>query len=299
MKLSSLLVMLLVLGAIYARARDPQTWRWLAQDDSADLAGNEAPAERTEEKPAPRPPTRAKREEAIVAGPTELDPAEQEAAAAQFAAVSDKAPLTHSEMPAYWRLMRWARAQSFDDLSRRARRDVPFAQLFEQPEKYRGRPLRLRLHVKRILEYEAPQNSAGVERVYEAWGWTDESKSYPYVVLFTELPAGMRVGADVSEEGVFVGYFLKTMSYVAFEKSRAAPLVLGRFRDIERSAPPAPRWATNGVLWVAGGVVAALTALFVWLTRRRPRRAAAAAAGAPLEESDLAAWLVSEQSPNP
>jgi hypothetical protein len=37
-----------------------------------------------------------------------------------IAAVSDKARLKTHEMPAYWRLMKWARAQSFDELEERA-----------------------------------------------------------------------------------------------------------------------------------------------------------------------------------
>ncbi|MSR56375.1 MAG: hypothetical protein EXS05_01720 [Planctomycetaceae bacterium] len=293
-KLSSMVVMLIILGLIYTRARDPQTWRWLASDAAA------------EAEPLPRPasvavptgrPTRSKPVEAVVPEATDVDPEEEAAALGQFAAISDKAPLTHSEMPAYWRLMRWARAQSFDELSRRARRDVSFAQLWEQPEKYRGQPLRLRLHVKRILEYEAPKNSAKVERVYEAWGWTDESKSYPYVVVFSELPPGMHVGDDVQEEGIFVGYFLKTMSYTAFDKGRAAPLVVGRMRAVERSIAPAPRWASSTALWIAGGCVALLTILVVVLTRRKARTRRANSKQVPVDDATIADWLINEQGP--
>ena len=38
-----------------------------------------------------------------------------------FEAVTDKTKLESVEMPAYWRLMRWARAQSFAELAQRAR----------------------------------------------------------------------------------------------------------------------------------------------------------------------------------
>ncbi|HTI49711.1 MAG TPA: hypothetical protein VL475_02125, partial [Planctomycetaceae bacterium] len=192
-QLLSMLIFLVILGLIYARARDPQTWRWLADDRAAgpDLQQMEANAN------APAADGPAAADDTVVPGPTDEDAEEMADATRQFAAISDKAPLDKSEMPAYWRLMKWARGQSFKDLAARARRDVLYTQLWERPHAYRGKLLKLRLHIKRVVEWDAPENVAGVKTVYEAWGWTDESKSYPYVVVFSELPQGMHVGADV------------------------------------------------------------------------------------------------------
>ena len=144
--------------------------------------------------------------------------------------------LAPEEMPAYWRLMKWTRAETFAAMDHRAARDVPRLGLLEQPERYRGHLLRLRLHILRILDWEAPKNSADVKRVYEAWGWTDQSNSL-YVCAFTELPAGMKTGESQHEEGVFVGYFLKDLGYQALKRNHAAPLLVGRLQARSRLPP--------------------------------------------------------------
>ena len=175
--------------------------------------------------------------EIIVPGPTDQNESEAAAARSLFQAVTDRAPLSKIEMPAYWRCLKWARAQSFADLERRAVHGVVYTQLWEQPDKYRGKLVRLRLHIRRILDWEAPENSAGVRRVYEAWGWTDESKSFPYVVVFSDLPEGIPLGDNVEEEGLFVGYFLKTIAYTAFNRNRSSPLLLGRMKWLASAGP--------------------------------------------------------------
>jgi hypothetical protein len=113
---------------------------------------------------------------------------------------------------------------------------VLFTQLWEQPDQYRGERLQLRLHIKRALSHEAPANPADVKRVYEAWGWTEESRSFPYLVVFSELPPQMTLGPDIQEEAVFVGYFLKLMSYQAYDAPRAAPLLVGQLQRLEDPA---------------------------------------------------------------
>ncbi len=175
--------------------------------------------------------------ETLVPGPTDLDSEERTRAETMFANVKDLSPLKVREMPAYYRLLRWVRDQSYLDLDRRAERDVPFNSFNTQPDKYRGRLVSLRLKIRRILEFETPDNPLSVKRVYEAWGSADESKPFPFVVVFTELPKGMKVGPDVDEEGVFVGYFLKNLSFKAFDMNRSAPLLVGRLTNLPKSAP--------------------------------------------------------------
>src|SRR5581483_11969283 len=136
----------------------------------------------------------------------------------------DRAPLRPREMPLYWQLMQWSRTQPIQQLERRATVEPPFKDFFEVPQKQRGKPIRLRMHVTRVLQYDAPENPLGLKECYEAWGWTDESKSFPYVIVFPDLPSGMPVGKDAHAEVVFVGYFLKVMSYTAFDATRGAPL---------------------------------------------------------------------------
>src|SRR5690606_17232434 len=180
------------------------TWRWLADENAAPPVAA-IPAQAG---PGAAPPA-----DTVVPGPTDLDEAESQEVQTQFEAIGDKSELAPEDMPAYWRLMSWTRAQSFADLQSRAAEKVPYTKFFDNPGEHRGKPVRVRLHIKRILSYDAPENSAGVETVYEVWGTTDESQTFLYSVVCPELPPGMQIGTDVSEEGVFVGYFLKVMPY--------------------------------------------------------------------------------------
>jgi hypothetical protein len=239
------------LWALYQRFKDPATWRILVNE----------PADQKRVFPHARPQPEV---ETIVPGPDDRD--EQEVASAQelFELVTNRTPLKVPDMHAYWRLFDWSRAQSFAELERRARKDVPFTQLWEQPEKYRGQPIYLRLHVRRVLQHDESDNPSEITKVTEAWGPTDESRSFPYVVVFTEPPRDLPIGTDVRAEIEFVGYFLKVMSYTAFDHSRGAPLLVGRVRLVpssSTSAPPKTDW--SGVAFVVVAAIA-VAGYFVW-----------------------------------
>jgi hypothetical protein len=172
------------------------------------------------------------KDENLVPGKNDLD-AEQVADLKDWLEmVRDRTPLKGREMPAYWTMLRWSRTQKFSELEKRATAEPVFSQLWEEPNKYRGHLYKLRLHVRRVLEYDAPENPIGLKRAYEIWGWTENSKSFPHVVVVPELPPGLKVGADSEGEAVFVGYFLKIMSYTAFDADRGAPLFVGRARTV-------------------------------------------------------------------
>ncbi len=264
--------MLFVIGILYTRAKDARTWAWLApaseQQDAVVQASATVAAEPVQE--------------TILPGPTDLDAGQQDEAKKLLAAVTDRQKLVDVEMPAYWRLLGWAQAQSFANLDRRAQRDVALTKLHEQPDLYRGRPIRLRLNVKRILDWEAPENSAGVKRVYEAWGWTNDSKARPYSVVFAELPPGIKPGTDVDQEVIFAGYFLKWMQYETYQgKKQTAPLLLGRLKPIALSVAPAAqsRWSIWDFLFMAGGVAIIAFGLRSAFRRNEPPRRRLAAEG--------------------
>ncbi|HEY5314137.1 MAG TPA: hypothetical protein VIK18_16515 [Pirellulales bacterium] len=212
-----------------------------------------------------------------VQGPLDADPEEREDAQEQFLAVSDKEELTAVDMPAYWRLMRWSRSQSFAELRKRAKRggvDLLFTHFAQEPEKHRGELVQLKLHLVRVVSFDAPENPAGIERTFEAWGVTDDdSRSNPYVVVFSEKPPELPLGAKIDEEATFVGYFLKDVGYEAYNVRRYAPLLIGRLRwrdnparAMLRDQKPDPRY-----LWPVTGIGMALLAVTVggWIWRMR------------------------------
>ncbi|HEV8002316.1 MAG TPA: hypothetical protein VGP63_20665 [Planctomycetaceae bacterium] len=295
--------LLIVLGLIYSWTSKPQTWRWLERasgtssvSDSDDLADALAQAGPTagdkptgDQKPAASAPASGR--ETVVATATDLDKAEWEKSAKLFEALSDKTVLAPEEMPAYWRCMKWTRAQTFAEMDHRAARNVARLRLLEQPEKYRGHLLRLRLHIMRILDWDAHENSAGVKHVYEAWGWTEQSNDL-YVTVFSELPEGMKLGESLHEEGVFVGYFLKDLGFQAFNRNRVAPLLVGRMHRVE-SAAPAPLIAAAdwNWLWMLAVPFVAIGFSAAWLRLRRSRRVPVPA---PADEAEMEEWFRSE-----
>src|SRR5580700_455523 len=285
--------LLIVLALIYSWGSKPQSWHWLESPSDA-AAGSEdrgfegalaqaGPVADDKNGATSAPDASA----TIVPAPTDLDKAEWEKSVKLLEAVSDKTALAPEEMSAYWRCMKWARARSFAEMEHRAARDVAYTRFFEQPEKYRGRLVRLRLHILRILDWDAHENSAGVKHVYEAWGWTDQSNAL-YVCVFSELPAEMKLGEAQHEEGVFVGYFLKDLGYQAFNRNRAAPLLVGRMQRVA-SAAPAPLVARSdrGWLWGIALVFVAIGFSAAWL-RLKQRRRAPVAAPSPTDDTDPA-----------
>jgi hypothetical protein len=296
MRMGSLLI---VVGLIYSWARQPQSWRWLetASDaasvdvpDSASAMVQVAPADSAQNAAPTADPATA---DTVAPAATDLDKTEWDKAQNLFQALSDRTVLAPEEMPAYWRCMKWSRAQTFAEMEHRAAPSVAYTRFFEQPDKYRGRLVRLRLHIKRILDWDAHENSAGVKHVYEAWGWTEQSNAL-YLTVFSELPAGMKMGEDLHEEGLFVGYFLKDLGYQAFNRNRSAPLLIGRIHRVAGAAP-APFVARSDWNWLW-----AIAVLFVlvgfstaWLRFRRTRRAPVAVSS-PTDEAEIEEWFKRE-----
>jgi hypothetical protein len=288
-RLLFMLFLLVVLGFAIAHAGNPGTWRWLADDRRA-----EAPSPVTAavaDRGLPRTAPEAK------LGPTDEDSDEADAAREEFQALSDQKPLGPEEMPAYWRLMKWSKNQTFSEMRGRARGGTLYTQLWEQPGKYRGKLVFLRLHLRRALRWDAPANPDGVKEVYEAWGTTNESVSLPYLVVFSELPPGMSFGADIQEEATFVGYFLKTMAYQAFDTERAAPLLVGRLELAGPRGPAARSAGESKWFWLTllGGGVVLLVVIGAWAFRRRPTRVSNEARRTLLDDGQLDDWLARVQ----
>jgi hypothetical protein len=276
------LIMLAIVGLVYFQARNPNNWRWLTADDAADPQAAHAT-----KNPSPR------WKETLISAQNDQDSEELAAGRMQLDAVIDKRPLEKLDMPAYWRLLKWARSQSFEELEGRAKRDVVYAQLFQRPEKYRGQLIRLRLHVRRIVKGDdVPANTADAEDIFELWGSTDESKSQPYGVICPEMPDWFRTGGDVEEECVFVGYFFKLMAHDALNTQRASPVLIGRLRPISipTSTKRTPaRTSTLDILVVTS--VLGILAFGIWRLITIRRRAQRAVGASSQREDVIESWL--------
>lgn len=260
MRLTSGIVLLGIVGLMYLQTRKTDAWRSIATE--------------SESSAAPVAPW----QERVVPHPGHTDPAEIEGFKEERQAITDQAPLAMEEMPAYWRLVKWAYAIPGAELRKQARTDLLFTHLFQASEQNRGQLVDVRLHVRRMAQHTAPKNSAGVTTVYEAWGPSQDSQTFPYCVVFVDLPPGMKVQSDAFFDARFVGFYLKKLAYRdALGADRSAPLLIGRvvFDDvIARQFEPAPSGLT--VPWVVGIVltlvlIVALTQLFGRAPRPRTR----------------------------
>lgn len=285
LRLMTMLVMLATLGGLVfgIRGRGPKTPpapERTADETAAAQAADPIPAAPT----VPPNPAAAPAAEASSEGPTDEDPEQQADAADEFLAVADgTVGLQPEDMLAYWRLFYWVEHQGFADLQRRASGQVALSDLMQFPDQYRGRLIRLDLNVRRVLAYDVEDSPVGVHRVYEIWGWSDESKAWLYALVTAHLPEGMTVGAEVCERARFVGYFLKLHGYYEAgaaprAKPLRAPLLVGR---LVRHPAVSPRVATNydwlSVIAVTGlAIVLGGAAVGQWLFHRRAARQRAA-----------------------
>jgi hypothetical protein len=228
-----------------------------------------------------------------------VPPDEWEPAVKEFQALTDSTlECGREEMPAYWRLLKWSvqvpqsRPAEFPRLS--------YGELVNSPSKCRGQALRVELCACRVLSYEAPRNSLGIKRLYEIWGWNEDSRGSLYVVVSPELPPGIAPGETVSERLRVEGYFCKIQGYVAVGSAAqsapsAAPLIIGRLAKYQ---PPATPLVTGRELW-HGTAALLLIATFIGTLSRKPlfpKRNSDLLSGRRAQSEDLETWLDQEES---
>jgi hypothetical protein len=285
LRIGSLIMVLFVIGMMYFRARDPDTWRWFTNEKAETVqAASELPAQPSDE---------------VVTGPNDTDSEQQADFQDTAQAITDKKPLAAEEMFAYWRLVNWARTQTFDELWKRAANSVFFSSLYEHPEEHRGQLVALKLHVKRVLQHPPDATDPDRPTVYEAWGATDESKTFPYCVLFPADRDQIANADNIDEEADFAGYFLKVMEYQdKLGTRRGAPLLIGRLHwrtNAGRVAYAASRESSPWpFLLVAGGAVALFVAHRALRGRKSTDEPIVTSTTTPEELED---WLIAAESP--
>ncbi len=291
------LLMLALLLLLFNRLRNPDMWTWFAPNaPSSTAAGKTEDAKgsptaaairaatdepqstprstgQTREKtPSESPPPRDLDKEA-----TDQDPDEAREAAMEYQAITDGTlELQREEMVHYNRIVRWVQNQSFDTLLHRARSDLIFRQLYQSPDKYRGKLVALDLNVRQVLDVGESEN--GVQ-LWEVVGWTTESNAWLYWTIVLDLPKGMPTGPNVSERARFVGYLFKLQGYhEAGAKPNApplkAPLLIGRleWKPAEAAASGDTASETTWGLVLLAVVGALIGLRFVYgALRRRPR----------------------------
>lgn len=198
--------------------------------------------------------------------------------------VEDKAPIRNAdenqyEYRAYTHLLLQARKADPEQLARRARRDLTYAHLFEQPGTYRGEPVHIQGRLKRLRKFDAPAaaRAEGITALYEGWVFDDLYFANPYCVVVTELGPGVQVGERVDQRVTFDGFFFKRYRYKAGDTVRDCPLLIGHVLALEPASatPPESPWSFQkaflpaflGLLVATGLLAVGLT----WWFRRSDR----------------------------
>ncbi len=158
-------------------------------------------------------------------------------------------------------------------------REFPmFVDLFanaKNPEIHHGKLVTLTGHLRRLLAMPAGKNDHGIDTLYEAWLYTDDSQQHPAVVVCTSVPDGMLDAFNAREllDHVSVtGYFFKMFGYDAKDARRFAPMILGKRLEWHRPAPPAPPLVPESVIYVTIVVVLTIGVGTLWIVARKDRQ---------------------------
>lgn len=222
-----------------------------AQESSSDAAASETPAIETrsaesaaEEVSTPSKKLTAQNEE----------PADPAARAARIkdllSLVRDNTLYNHKrENPAYFALVKEVLDQTPEQLRSQARENPRFNDFYKNPAEHRGEIVHLSINLRRVIPVDiAIDNEAGVSRLYELWGWTEEAKAWMYCCIVPELPSGFPTEGEIANRVELTGYFFKMQAYqpggaAPNARNLVAPLVIGRIAN----AAPLPEPAAQGL----------------------------------------------------
>lgn len=146
-----------------------------------------------------------------------------------------------------------------------------YADMLKNPQAYRGQLVPLQGHVRRVEEMPIVDGDVDLGVAFQAYLFTEDSRTHPYIIVCREVPPGMPRGGDVLEEVAVTGYFFKLYAYDAQDAVRIAPLLIAQriewFPRQEAAPVISPFW---------GSVVATLALLiliaFLWRITAKDRR---------------------------
>jgi len=241
-----------------------------------DVDASAAPADRADNQPPHEAP---RLEDTETSAGDDRNDEERSAFRWETQGMADQSTLIQGfELPAYRRLFKWITSQSTEELARRNPPDAVFQQLAQHSDKYRGELLTLELTVRRVEKDPVDAgNPAGVEHVYQLWGWPTSGRGWLYDIVTPELPPGFPVEPDIYQTVRVYGYFFKLQGYQpANAKPNArplvAPLIVGKlvWEPTTPTANPAEQ-ALSLVFLVGGGLIV-LCAIGYWFVAARRKK---------------------------
>ncbi len=180
--------------------------------------------------------------------------------------------VTAAEKPAYDAILSKVRNTSLAELEPLAHKDVPFAVLMLDADRFRGEVLTIEGDIRRLNQV--------TDKSFEAWLFTADSGLNPYRVVLASQLADMRLGDDLQPpiRARVTGYFFKRFSYATANDFHTAPLLLAKTLTplaSHKSAAAPRRNNSRSLTFLAIGILVTLVigGLAVeMIVRRRSRR---------------------------
>ena len=149
-----------------------------------------------------------------------------------------------------------------------------FADVFVNPDRYLGKPVTMRGHVRRVMSYDADQDRFASPKLHELWLYTDDSQQNPAVVICSELPPDFPTGDGVVQGITVTGYFFKLYRYAADDANRAAPMLLAHKIEWQAGNTSYAGFGSLGTLaTVIAMFVGAALLMYLWSNHEGDRRA--------------------------
>ncbi|MCH2120502.1 MAG: hypothetical protein MK136_04675 [Pirellulaceae bacterium] len=136
-----------------------------------------------------------------------------------------------AEQHAWYRTFELMQLSEQSDQPRSAAAVTTF-DLAEQPQRYRGRWVELKGHVREVKQVSLERNRKGFQDYWELWVRPDSGPDVPVCVYARSLPEGFPVSVSqgdrerLKEPVRITGCFFKNMSYRSVGGLRVSPLVL-------------------------------------------------------------------------
>jgi hypothetical protein len=222
---------------------------------------------------------------------------------AMLESLRDREGINRDEQPALDHLLAIVATTPPDKLAESVTEPL-YQELFSEPAKYRGQPVRIRGVLRSMHPVDVGESSSpyGIGRRYQAWLFPPDQWHNPIRVMFLVPPERQRLGDDLNDFVSIDGRFAKLYAYTSSDgKRRAVPLVVGY--ELKRDRPPDPRDRSldgRSLALVIGVVGLAGLGLmwFAWRPRPMPIRRAADLIDPEFEErAEPAATPLFEEAP--
>ncbi len=294
--------MLVIVVIAMQMAGNPQMWSWLSPADNEEqreLAVVEIQAQSNESESGDA--TTAAESESPGSESDDADPAVDEATAADDESAADPIPMNVTLAPelvtaireqdralgiladesdAYWQALSNVDRLPAEMFHAASKGEVEFSEIVTSSPKDVGGVFTIRGRLRRLQTVSIPENSVGIDALYEGWMSTPGSRNNPWRLLFTRIPEGMDTGEDVNAHIEVTGYYYRLFGYKAVSGLRLAPLLIVSDAKVfpllpTMQNPGITSEATKWAVTIVGVItIAAFVLIFIfWLYDRRYQKA--------------------------